>query len=283
MLKGRKDIDSSGNDVSANSQSAEVQDLTGGKESHSNVNRFAILDSLEEEDGDSAEVSGHDDTRSSASVSSANTQRTSPADSIGGEDIQQMSGQQKNEAIARSKKGSQPKSAGSGHQTLGGTNNQLSSGLQLTDFLAGQQQSDGSAGHKNGAQVGSGHTILGGNKTHLGSGQQSSDLITEVQSGPAYADLSVVGNDILIEVPVRNECSLENSVEEECSAEASMAKSPNSGQSLVAVHSGTVPKHAVLSLGGNENLVEVPVMSDCSTAGDKPKPGPVLLQGDLAN
>ncbi|KAK9081111.1 hypothetical protein Scep_031086 [Stephania cephalantha] len=54
-----------------------------------------------------------------------------------------------------------------------------------------------------------------------------------------------------------------------------MAKSPNSGQSLVAVHSGTAPKHAVLFLGGNENLVSVPVMSDCSTAGDKPKPGPV--------
>lgn len=57
--------------------------------------------------------------------------------------------------------------------------------------------------------VGSGHTILGGNKTHLGSGQQYSNFITEVRSGPAYADLSVVGN----------ECSLENSVE------ASMAKS----------------------------------------------------------
>lgn len=124
-------------------------------------------------------------------------------------------------------------------------------------------------------EVGSGHTILGGKNTHLGSGQQYSNFIKGVQSGPAYADLSVVGNDILIEVPVRNECSPENSVEEECSAEASMAKSPNSGQSLVAVHSGTAPKHAVLSLGGNENLVKVPVMSDCSTAGDKPKPGPV--------
>nr|YP_009045749.1 orf106b [Batis maritima]AIC83352.1 orf106b [Batis maritima] len=75
-------------------------------------------------------------------------------------------------------------------------------------------------------EVGSGHTILEGNKTHLGSEQQSFHFITEVQSGPAYADLSVVGNDILIEVPVRNECSLENSVEEECSSEASMAKIP---------------------------------------------------------
>lgn len=31
MAAGRKDIDSLGNDVPANSQSAEIQDLTGGK------------------------------------------------------------------------------------------------------------------------------------------------------------------------------------------------------------------------------------------------------------
>jgi hypothetical protein len=34
-----------------------------------------------------------------------------------------------------------------------------------------------------------------------------------LKSGPAYADLSVVENDINIEVPVRNECFLENAVE----------------------------------------------------------------------
>jgi len=43
---------------------------------------------------------------------------------------------------------------------------------------------------------------------------------------------------------------------------------------LVAV-SGTALKHAV---GGNENLVKVPVMSDCSTAGEKAKPGPVTMK-----
>lgn len=65
-----------------------------------------------------------------------------------------------------------------------------------------------------------------------------SHLITSVR-GPAYADLSVVGNSIFIEVPVRNECSLGNKVEEHFSSEAR--------RSLVAVHLGTAPKHACSS------------------------------------